>query len=164
MERLERLAKITDLLRTMTHQKIEGRKRFHKLIYLLQERGVDFGEDFVFSHYGVFSPTLADDLRVAKQWELLNEDAQGEHYVIGLKQVKGVDLKVKWSSDDAKLVRELAEKSAQFLEVLSTIVYLKDKGYSGSYLEKKLAELKGHLNEHFDKANAFARNYYDIAM
>ena len=79
-EEMDRLAKLTRLRRLVEEAggEIEGRKKLHKLVYLCQRANVDLDQSFVFHMYGVYSPSLALDLKSAIQWDLLEETPQGD--------------------------------------------------------------------------------------
>lgn len=160
LQRLNRLARLVEKVGGT----LEGRKKLHKLVYLCQDRGIDFGQDFVFHQYGVFSPGLADDLQQAVKWDVLREERvdSGEKttYRISL----GTEAQPHFSEWDATFVAPLAEESAATLEVLGAIVYLARHGYEGTELLERLRSLKGHLSNHFDRSLDMAATYFDIRL
>lgn len=161
MDRLQRLDRLARLVEKVGGT-LEGRKKLHKLVYLCQDRGIDFGQDFVFHQYGVFSPGLADDLQQAVKWDVLYEErvdsAEKTTYRISL----GAEAQPHLSEWDATFVAPLAEESAATLEVLGAIVYLARHGYEGTELLERLRSLKGHLSNHFDRALDLAATHFDI--
>lgn len=140
---------------------IVGRKKLHKLIYLCQARAIDFGQNFVFHFYGVYSPTLCMDLELARQWDLLTEEQCGTAFKIKLKQKdsKGLDC---IGEDNREFISSLADQSASVLEVLSTLIYLDKEGFKNSSLYSKLHELKPHLEAYFPQAQELAEDYYGM--
>jgi len=156
MNTLERLQKLSDLIAAVGGM-VEGRKKLHKLVYLCQAAGTEFSQDFIFHFYGVFSPTLAADLDRAKAWDLLTETESKGTYVIASTARADAE-----GAEDFTVARKLAGESAKVLEVLSTIVYLQDAGYSGGKLAGKLGELKGHLSSDFARAQELADLLFEI--
>jgi len=166
MSIFERIEKISALLFAASPEgKIESKKKLHKLVYLLQQAGEDFDEDFIFYHFGVFSPTLASDLEFAKNaGQIRIEEPQGDDwgYVIKLSD-KSLGMPRISLSDNAKdLVQHLADREPQLLETLSTIVYLNQNYYRGSALEQKLRQLKPDLSEHYSEAFKLSRELFQI--
>src|SRR5579883_1531825 len=92
MNKLERLGRLRRLIET-AGGRVEGRKKLHKLAYLCQRAGTDLGQSFIFYMYGVYSPSLAQDVEAASEWNIITECASpGEGYVIALGSEKfGLD-------------------------------------------------------------------------
>ena len=146
---------------------IQGRKKLHKLIYLLQEMGEDFDQDYTFHNFGVFSPSLANDLDNGVSHHVFSEveGIDGPGYTIRLeekflKHPEGFASLLQENSK--KLLNELAEKQPQLLEALSTIVYLSQSYYQGKALKAKLKQLKPNLSKHYSKAFELASEYFNI--
>jgi len=156
MEFSERLEKLKILL-SAAGNTVQGRKKLQKLAYLCQAAGEPLGQSFTFHHYGVYSPTLADDVRAAASMQLIDEfDGLGTVITklktpVQVQQTKGF-----------LLVQKLRDKEARLLEVLSTILYLKSQGYTGTTLEAKLAALKGQHSEFFSEAFELAKNEFSV--
>jgi uncharacterized protein len=167
MELFERVEKITTLIAESKSHKIESKKKLHKLIYLLQQKGEDFDQDFTFHYFGVFSPSLARDLDIAKKWDFINvidPDENKSAYTISLTK-SGDQIAVRNLSETAKSVfAELVEQEPQFLEVLSTIVYLDRNFYRGEDLKIKLKELKPDLERHYTEAFKIANELFNIKV
>ena len=166
MNIVERTGQIVALLRLTPEKSIEGRKKFHKLIYLLQEKGIDFGQDFIFSHYGVFSPSLANDLSVANSHNIISEDmgSDGNGYELKLNDGSAFGGNIAFNESETKIVSNFISKKPGFLEVLSTIVYLDDLGYEKEGLKNKLTEIKGHLSNYFTDAYKEASTQFSIGV
>jgi uncharacterized protein YwgA len=160
IERIERIEKCIDII----GGEIVGRKKLHKLIYLLQAKGIDFGQDFIFHFYGVYSPTLSVDLHIAEDLGILIEETSGPAFKIQLKEENGSGEAKCGSGTEKELVKFLADQPASVLEVLSTMVYLHQEGFDGERLSAKLNELKKHLEGHFPKAKELAKELYDIKL
>jgi len=146
----ERLEKLKMLL-SAAGNTVQGRKKLQKLAYLCQLAGEPLGQSFTFYHYGVYSPTLAEDIQAAVSMQLVDEyDGLGTVVTklkspVAAKNTKGF-----------LLVQKLANEEARLLEVLTTILYLRSQGYAGDGLKSKLTALKGQHAEFFTKAFALA--------
>ncbi len=166
MSIFERIKKLTALLSAAGPEgKIESKKKFHKLVYLLQEAGEDFDEDFTFYCFGVFSRSLANDLEFAQEiGRIVVEEPQGDNrvYVIKLKAETSINNSEVLSNEAKQLIRRLASLEPQLLETLSTIVYLNRNYYRGQALKHKLRELKSDLSQHYGEAFKFARELFQI--
>lgn len=162
MDKLARLQKINQLL-SAAGGKVTGRKKFHKLAYLCQEAGTDLGQSFVFHFYGVYSPSLADDLNLAERWKEITETPEGLSYVIELNPELHPDKETSFSGG-FKIAQALSGEEPAVLEVLSTIVYLDRHDFSGQNLVKKLEDLKGHLKKYFERALQLASKHYQITV
>jgi len=165
METLERLARLRQLVEA-SGGRVDGRKKLQKLVYLCQKAGGDLGYSFGFHYYGVYSAELAHDLRVAGRWEILDETEIGEgSYRIALGRedlgrfvvVSGIE------EHGLEVVRRLKDTPAAVLEVLSTILYLRETGYEGIRLDEKLNELKGHLSYAFAEAREIEKELFSGA-
>lgn len=165
MNKLMRLARLRALV-SQTGGRIDGRKKLHKLVYLCQHAGTDLGQSFVFHMYGVYSPSLAQDLASAVEWGVLSERPVNDAYEIALGEAElPVHLEALKSHDRGlSIVEQLGKEPAGLLEVLSTIAYLATAGYGGDQLEGKLRELKGHLGSYFPRAFALAREHFGISV
>ncbi|MCL4552966.1 MAG: hypothetical protein M1305_05375 [Candidatus Marsarchaeota archaeon] len=166
MDRIQRLT----MLREMVQEaggRIVGRKKLHKLAYICQRAGTDLGQSFTFHLYGMYSPSLADDLRMGEAWGVLVEDdVPGEGYVItqGDGELRPDTTELQGDPHGFSLVRQLASQPPIVLEVLTTILYLYDAGYRGEQIRKKLHELKGHLSGSFGKAYELADHCFEIRL
>ncbi|MFH1373552.1 MAG: hypothetical protein ABII79_07150 [bacterium] len=167
MNVFERIEKIRALLSDANSQgKIESKKKLHKLVYLLQQSGENFDEDFIFHHYGVFSPTLARDLEFAEKTEQIEiEKPQAENWGYTIKlppdRILGGENRLSNKSRE-HLIPHLADKEPQLLETLSTIVYLKRNYYNEKDLKQKLSELKPDLSQHYEEAFHLAKELFQI--
>jgi uncharacterized protein len=167
MDLYERIEKMRALLAATASHKIESKKKLHKLIYLLQQKGEDFDQDYTFHYYGVFSPSLAGDLDTAKKWALINveEPEEGQlAYTISLPKGSQIESISSISENSIIILNTLAQKDPQYLEVLSTIVYLDRNFYKGDELKQKLQELKPDLERHYTEAFKIANELFNIKV
>lgn len=160
MNKQDRVKLIKDFFR-LVNGEVRGRKKIHKLFFLYQAKGMNLGQDFIFHHYGVYSPSLGADLQQAQEWGLIEEDLVGNTYIIRLKESKEEDTGSSLKEYE-NFIQLLAGKPAQLLEVLSTLVYLQQEGFKDGVLFNKLNELKGHLEFYFEEAFKLAEEVYGI--
>lgn len=163
----KRINKLASLLESVPDKRIETKKKLHKLVYLLQEMGLNFEHEFKYHHYGVFSLSLANDLD-------LGEDDTGETLFIQSKTDNDwgytIELKEDFKSPEEtfiesshlELIKSLAGEEPQLLEVLSTIVYLDRRYFKGEGLTSTLHELKPKLTNFYEQAFKLAEKHYEI--
>lgn len=167
MEIKNRIEKLTSFLANANEvHTIDSKKKLHKLIYLLQANGEEFDQDFIFHYYGVFSPTLAQDIDIAQEKDLvrIKEPNDGQWaYSIRLTESSTPNTEL-ISSTNKALLTKLALEDAQLLEVLSTIVYLFKNYYKGEDLVFKLKELKPKLERYYDRAFELALEHFNISI
>ncbi|MGE0199862.1 MAG: hypothetical protein AB7P76_02700 [Candidatus Melainabacteria bacterium] len=143
--------------------KIEGKKKLHKLAYLCQEAGTDLNLYFTFHYYGVYSPTLTELVDQAKGLGIvdISDSLTLSPVTIQLKSNNSVSIE---NEPGLRLVSQLQDESPRTLEVLSTIVFLDRRGHTDiDSLKAKLIELKGHLTSYYDKAFLLAKQHFNIA-
>jgi hypothetical protein len=143
--------------------KVEGRKRLQKTVYILQQMGFPFSEDFEYGHFGPYSTTLAAELEVLKLNHLVQETSQdyshGTEYAYApteeLEKALEDDPGLR-SLDDAglrKVLSILAAYKVPVLEVASSRVFLRQSGFTGEQLDSALKAWKSGLEPYFGKAN-----------
>lgn len=161
MDKLSRLDRLQRLVEAAGGT-VDGRKKLHKLVYLCQRSGTDLGQAFQFHMYGVYSPSLAQDVDAATAWGLLEEKLS----VGGAYEIRILSDLSPPVADMSGLgtVRTLANESSVTLEVLSTIVYLWDLDLRGEDLRISLRGLKGHLESFFDSAFDLAAQHFGIEL
>jgi len=161
MRFLDRLEKLAGIIGAAGGE-IVGKTKIQKLIFLAQEKGFYLGYDYAYHHYGVFSPDLESDLRLGEAFDFFTiEETLGQGNPTKTSLVAPEEYAYSDSDDPAlKMVRELASKRSRVLEVLSTMVYLKNMRYEGEEFENNLVALKGHLREFFDEARELFRLHF----
>jgi uncharacterized protein YwgA len=163
MDKLTKVGRLHRLIEA-ADGRVEGRKKLHKLVYLCQRAGVDLDQSFVFYMYGVYSPSLALDLKTAIEWGVLKEVKDGDTFDILLGDAR-IDASEKDDREpplDFTVAKVLSGESAGTLEALSTIVYLYDNGHRGEALRSKLRSLKGHLLPVFPRAFDLAEAQFHL--
>ena len=169
MDKLSRLDRLQRLVEAAggADGTVDGRKKLHKLVYLCQRSGTDLGQAFQFHMYGVYSPSLAQDVDAATAWGLLEEklSAGGSYEIRLLSDPQSAKLGPPVSDMlGLDTVRTLANESSATLEVLSTIVYLWDLDLRGEDLRIPLRDLKGHLESLFNSSFDSAAQHFGIEL
>lgn len=154
-------------------ERVDGRKRLQKLVFLLKSKGYkEFDQEFVLHYYGPFSRQLARELDFLQQANLVREIPPGEDEnrsegtyvyapVLGVDkkprivELTGVRRKPPWQ----EAAKSLAEERTPFLEALSTVVYLRRKGLRGEQLKGAFRRTKPKLGRYFSQAERDAGAY-----
>lgn len=165
MDKLARLARIQQLIEECGGT-IDGRKKLHKLAYLCQRAGTDLDQVFKFHYYGVFSPSLAQDVETATDWHLIDEEpsSEGFHLSLGKEHLPDLYRVAGQETVGLEVAKELTGQAPQMLEALTTILYLYDQGYEPARLYEKLVELKPHLSRFFPRAYGLTERYFNLHL
>lgn len=139
-------------------EQVEGRKKLQKIVHILKSCGHDFPQSFGYLHYGPYSSELAAEVDLLRSGQLIDETGTGadyEPYVYKPSQI-GQTMLVELKHADAapweKLARDLNSHDANYLEALSTILYLRANGFDGKVLRDRFCSLKPNLRASFDRA------------
>ena len=140
---------------------IFGRKKMQKMIHILENCGHNFTFKYEYHFYGPYSAQLQEEVNSLVRQGYLIEDRQDDTYVYRITS-KGEEFKK--CLEDAELsftinlskLEMLSEKDSQYLEMVSTYIFLRDSGYSRESAENKALELKPHLARHIKDAMIFA--------
>ena len=153
---LENYLMIMSLLKEA--KEIWTRKKIQKMVYLLQETGAPFGQDFRLHRYGPYSSELQIELDQLHEAALIDQEFKGDSYYFRLtgkgetfmqKEASGVT----WFSQLKDIVNKLNNIESHMLEMMSTIVYFeKSYGKNKNNLKSVLASIKPHLMPNFDMA------------
>jgi uncharacterized protein YwgA len=136
---------------------VEGRKKFQKLIHILQHLGVPFHFRFGYLHYGPYSSELDGQLQAFEGEGLIKEEPliSGIYKTYRFTAQEGLKQLVSKLTGDktlplAGLAKELNEKTSQELEAISTIYYLQSGGKQGPELKDAFCALKPKFASVFD--------------
>jgi len=147
LEKLSNTELLILLLKYSTDNKIEGRTRFQKIVYLLKElSGINFSYDFKPYFYGPYSSELQNDINLLTELGVCREE---------IKTV-AVDIIPGWKytyilSDAGKKLAEYIEKKLdeQYLEKFKEHVRKIEKLSTGALilmskyvLSKKMAQIQ----------------------
>ena len=143
--------------------KVEGRKKLQKIVHILQSTGHPFHEHFSYLHYGPYSSDvrmeldrLADDLGLLRERKPQSEyEAYSYTAESQLEELLDV-FKIEQEPNWVGLARSLNDESAEFLEAVSTMLFLRDRSFHGNRLEERFKRLKPQLAGRFADALAKA--------
>lgn len=145
---------------------VQGRTRLQKIVHLLRSSGArDFKQNFMLHYYGPFSRQLAAQLDFLCAGEFVDEKPgktnRGYMYrVLEDEQNRGIS-QLRASSGQAppwaELAKKLNDENTDFLEALSTLVFLREQGARGQALEDSFSQIKPHLKRHFSRARTYAK-------
>ena len=149
-------------------ERIEGRVKLQKIVHILQQAGYPFKEEFGYLHHGPYSSDLKYEIDQLVDWRLINEEP---HQVIDYTQYiyapsdklslelrsAGADSEPEWKN----LAQELNRKSAQELEGISTIMFLRRRGFAEQKLKERFGQLKPHIAE-IGRASCRERVYCEV--
>ena len=145
---------------------IKGRKKLQKIVHLLQSSGPsgfdDFDQNFILYYYGPFSRRLAKQLDFLDRVEIIDVKPQGDTYSFsvteeGRKQLDGYLGANLPKPDWLNFARLLNKKDPQFLEAVSTWVYLFNTKLSPDKREPEFKRAKPHLMDILTEAKDFAK-------
>ena len=129
-----------------------GRKRFQKIVYILQAKEAPFEENFSYHYYGPYSSDLQLEIDNLVDKGLIKEEEPRDSscYIYTIEEKIEEDASVAKFSD---LIDLLRTATTDVLELTSTVYYLVDKGtVDKSILEKKLKTLKPSLQKSIPEA------------
>lgn len=140
--------------------RVHGRKKVQKMVHLLKVAGARMPFKYEYHHYGPYSAALQAELNDLDREGYLHESIEDETYVYEItdkgrkfkEQLEQFGIKVEI---DRELVKSMARKSSQFLEMVSTYAYLIDAGYKPDEARDKALKLKDHLRDFLDEAISF---------
>jgi len=124
--------------------RVGGRKKLQKMIYILQKCRIPFAEKFQFHFYGPYSEELTLRVEELCNLQLLKEDKEDKgnyfryNYEITTEGQAFVDQFELDMPDFSTHVELLQTKSSRFLELVSTMCYFDD-------LERTEVEAKVHV-------------------
>lgn len=146
----DNFSKIISLL--AISQKIEGRKKLQKMVFILQQLGIEFDEKFSYHFYGPYSSELQFEIEYLTERDIINEERTNP-YIYKPNIESGKPIKLDSSVEGFKeVIEHLNQQPAKLLEAVATIFYLVDYGYEDEEAFKKLEILKPDHDEYFSEA------------
>lgn len=153
---MNNIHKLRDMI-NLGGKQIKGRKKMQKIVYIVQDLVNPFNPPFEFkwNFYGVYSDELAGELNVGEFFNIFKETLVIE-YNYRSYAIEVLDDTEPVSTDENEQLRKLMQflnaQEPRLLEVLSSIIYFKNKGCSETEIKSQLLEFKGHLAEFYDDA------------
>jgi uncharacterized protein YwgA len=148
----EDFEKIIDLLKCVGV--IKGRTKFQKMVYILQNQGVSFSEKFKYHYYGPYSSELQLEIDELVDRGIFKEKEEGPSSIYELNsEVSDSKITDREIKQNGNLIKFLVEQDYQELELVATIYYLQNIGYTNwNMIRGKLNILKPHLSSKFEKS------------
>lgn len=136
-------------------EKIDGRKKIQKIIYLINNRMSNAFSDYRFYLYGPYSDQLFYELQNLNDDEVINEisNTQSYSYMITNKGKEFLDLlESKMSVEDIEkfeIVKRLNDYSSEDLEIMASLYYISREfnEISVDEMVEELMERKPYLDE-----------------
>ena len=149
----QNMEKILALVK-LTNNKVEGRTKFQKLVYILKNHGADFKYKFKYHYFGPYSTNLQLEIEeLVDQGVLIEKGFNPYIYQIRDEMVNNINMAV--LDDKKELITYLNSQDYQKLELLSTIYYLINTGIKNKeVIRNKLKILKPNLEHKIDSAFA----------
>lgn len=148
---------------------VEGRKKMQKTVHILQELGAPFQQHFEYSFYGMYSAQLKAELDALEKDGLVTESQQSgesQPFIIAM-QPKGTELlnQIGFTDDPPwiNLAKELNKHTAQVLEGISTILFLRRVEHDDVAVRNRLLSLKPHLESHLNECFSEVDRLADVA-
>ena len=158
-----------------TCNQVDGRKKLQKVVHILRSLGYPFEYRYSFHYHGPFSVELKSEIDKLVESGLVSEKEEpaGNYtkYVYSTTEAARQILQsVDYSAEApwTQLSHHLSHKSAQELEALSTILYLRELGYSDDKLKAEFGKLKPQLTplweNSYSEANSLPRHQLATPM
>ena len=128
---------------------IDGRKKFQKMVYILQREGINFPEKFRYHYYGPYSDVLQLEIDALKDAGYIDQEESRFCYTL-----KGEAESDEEISAFKELIEHLNDQDPQILELVATIYYIKEKypSYSKEMTIDETNRLKPHLHRKIPEA------------
>lgn len=127
---------------------VVGRKKLQKLVYLAQQKGWPFPEQYRYYLYGPFSEQLANEIEEMKAFGFVTEEKSGYGAALccSLTQ-QGKELIGKVAGQPLPvgiedLVVELSQRDARILELMATALFLLKHGHPKNGVSDTIRNLK----------------------
>lgn len=124
---------------------VAGRKKLQKIVFISQKAGLSLDEDFDYYLYGPYSESLSNKLGELCTLGLLTEDKkylysgyQQYSYKLSSKGKELMDTMPSLSEREKQLLYTLNGYDGRFLELVATLWFLLDKGYSEEQAEEEI--------------------------
>ena len=150
-------------------QGVNTRKKFQKLVHILQVMGAPFPESYDFHFYGPYSAELRRELDAFAGEGLIQEEAVRSNFPSF--NLAPTPKLLSLLEEDPNLpnpgwldwAEELNKQQPQTLEGISTLLYLHQRKWSRDTWKEKFHQLKPQLSARFAACEAEALRLLDLA-
>lgn len=151
MKHLNGSTNLFSLVKAMDKNAAETNK-IQKLAYVLKKQGVPFTEKFSFNYKGLYSSDIEIHLSQLVEEGVLRSSEKDGNCVYEVNNEYLSQIEGNKELEKNKLIEYLANQDDEVLNVVSTIFYLSEVGYSNIEVLKKKVEilspsLKGKISE-----------------
>ncbi|WP_416147816.1 YwgA family protein [Salipaludibacillus sp. HK11] len=129
---------------------IVGRKKLQKMVYIAQKMNLPFHEKYQFHMFGPYSEELSLRMEEVCQLEFVSEvkekksGYQQYRYQLSEKGNNFLEMVASDFPDATAMLSDMNERSAKFLELVSTVLYFED--FSREEVTNKVFTLKAKQN------------------
>lgn len=154
---------IRDLINLSGGQVI-GKKKIQKIIYIVQKKFDNIFDpplEFEWDFYGVYSNELAHELSIGEYFNIFKEVSVKEYNYLNYAIETVNKTQATFITQNKKLKEVmifLNNKELRFLEILSFIILLKERGFSKDKIGHELLKFRKHLKESFTEAYTTLEN------
>ena len=128
---------------------VQSSDRIQKMVFILKNEGVPFDEKYTYYHIGPYSSDLQLEIRDLIEQNILETDKETPQ-TIKLKLISDIEGDPEISTKRG-LINFLSDLDKNDLEIVSTIYYLKDLGYTNEdQIKFKIQALKPDLRERIE--------------
>lgn len=136
----------------LAKNKIEGRIKLQKLVYILKNYGVNFTEKFSYHHFGPYSSDLQLEIEELVDQGIVKERSFNP-YIYAINEAYLDDVNDNNLKEKEYLINFLSGQDYRDLELVATIFYLKNNQYNDQKaIKNKLKILKPNLSNKVDSA------------
>jgi uncharacterized protein len=134
---------------------VKGRVELQKIIFILQNEGIDFDMMYSYNVYGPFSEDLQIEIdTLCNQEGIISEDKPDSQ---SFRTYKLKEKGLKFANDElvkenGTLVNYLGNLNRDELELISSIYYFKNLEYTDDMVKSKISTLKSRIFAGYDNA------------
>ena len=137
-------------------ENINGKIDFHKLVYIMQNNGVDFDLNFTLNVFGPYSIDLNYEIEALINQNIIKNEKstdQNINNLYKLNQEKSLFAKDELLESKKDIVHFLKDNvDSDELELIATMYYLKNSDYNEVMIKLKLSTLKENIFGKYDSA------------
>jgi uncharacterized protein YwgA len=148
---------------TFNGGRVVGKTRLQKFFFLLESKGIGFGIDFDYHHFGPFSVELAQAADDATELGYISATPemgfhQVPYYVFETKNYLAASETDETGHKRIGALETMKEYSALELEVAATAIYLRDNGFQDSFIDElKIRKPQKATPERIERARQLIR-------
>lgn len=138
-----RIASIVSILK-----EIPGKVEFHKILFILQNEGVDFDKFYRYNVFGPYSEEFQLEINDLVNQNILSDKGDSTYIVSDKHKVENDEV----LNSRIDLITYVGHLDRDMLELVATIYYFKNLGYSDNMVKEKLSIVKPNLANKYSDA------------